>query len=174
MTVRYYPGTYVGVSPKFLPLFYLYKVVGKNVFVIHRDVQPMDLTSVSRSALRDFLNKNLREFVDLTCLSPQATPSKVKLVLATEKEKAKYLKLRLEYAKECVKQVNAKLRREERNHAARIRRLTAQHKAIFNRLLLVKKSSAKTSEILLAKKAQLETQLESAKKNLPTGSEELP
>ena len=173
MTVRYYPGTYVGVSPKFLPLFDLYKVVGKNVFVIHRD-QPMDLTSVSRSALRDFLNKNLREFVDLTCLSAQATPSKVKLVLATEKEKAKYLKLRLEYAKECVKQVNAKLRREERNHAARIRRLTAQHKAIFNRLLSVKKSSAKTSESLLAKKAQLEAQLESAKKNLPTGSEELP
>lgn len=174
MTVRYYPGTYVRVLPKFLPLFDLYKVIGKNVFVIHRELQPVNLKSVSRSALKDFLNKDHREFVDLTCLPAQATPSKVKLVLATEKEKSKYLKLRLEYAKECVEQVNAKLRREDRNHAARIRRLTAQHKAVFNRLLSVKEASAKTSESLLAEKAQLEAQLESAKKNLSTGSEEPP
>jgi len=174
MTVHYYPGTYVRVSPKFLPLFDLYKVVGKNVFVIHRDVQPMDFTSVSCSALRDLLDKDHREFVDLTALPAQATPSKVKLVLATEKEKAKYLKLRLEYVKECVKQVETRMRRKEKIHASQIRRLTIQHKAIFERLLSVKKASAKITGALSAKKAQLEAQLESAKKNLSTGSEELP
>lgn len=174
MTVRYYPGTYVRVSPKFLPLFDLYKVIGKNVFVIHREFQSVNLKSVSRSALKDFLNKDHREFVDLTCLPAQATSSKVKLVLATEKEKAKYLKLRLEYAKECVKQVDAQLRRQEKRYDPLTRRLTAQHKAIFNRLLSVKKASAKTTKVLSAKKEQLEAQLETAKNNLSIGSKENP